>query len=61
MKIFLDSADINEIKEAINNMQISSSPPILNEFTSVMGAHTGPGTIAIALLKNWKIYQICSN
>ena len=44
--------DINEIKEAINNMQISSSPPILNEFTSVMGAHTGPGTIAIALLKN---------
>tara|TARA_B100001750_G_C15510608_1_gene603382 strand:- start:1895 stop:2764 length:870 start_codon:yes stop_codon:yes gene_type:complete len=44
--------DINEIKEAINNIQTSSSPPILNEFTSVMGAHTGPGTIAIALLKN---------
>ena len=42
--------DINEIKEEINNIQTSLSPPILNEFTSVMGAHTGPGTIAIALL-----------
>ena len=42
--------DINAIKESINNIQTSSSIPILNEFTSVMGAHTGPGTIAIALL-----------
>ena len=42
--------DINEIKKEINKIQISAAEPILNEFTSVMGAHTGPGTIAIAIL-----------